>query len=95
METRPLARNTFTARSVLRALLAHPGPEIYGRQVIEATGLQAGTVYPILHRLEAGGWLASRWEDPAACAGFRPPRRYYQLTPDGAVQAAEAVKGRP
>ncbi len=38
-----------------------------------------GTVYPILHRLEADGLLSSAWNDPAT--GRR--RRVYALTKSG------------
>lgn len=40
--------------------------------------LPEGTIYPALHRLEAGGLLASRWSE---ASGRR--RRVYQLTPKG------------
>jgi PadR family transcriptional regulator PadR len=39
-------------------------------------------------RLEAVGWVESRWEDPdLGVREGRPRRRYYQLTQDGAEQA--------
>lgn len=43
-----------------------------------------GTLYKALDRLERGGFLASRWEDPmvAAEAG-RPRRRFYRVTTVG------------
>jgi DNA-binding PadR family transcriptional regulator len=43
-----------------------------------------GTLYKALDRLERGGFLARRWEDPmvAADAG-RPRRRFYRLTTAG------------
>jgi len=42
-----------------------------------------GTIYPLLHRLEKAGSIASEWRiDPA---GGRP-RRYYALTPTGASE---------
>jgi DNA-binding PadR family transcriptional regulator len=43
-----------------------------------------GTLYKALDRLERGGYLASRWEDPmvAAEAG-RPRRRFYRVTTVG------------
>lgn len=57
----------------------------YGFDIIEASGLPSGTVYPILRRLEDAGLLRSRWEAVhAAREEQRPPRRYYQLTGRGA-----------
>ena len=45
--------------------------------------LQEGSVYPALHKLEAAGWVASRWADEA---GGR--RRVYALTGAGQVELA-------
>lgn len=56
----------------------------HGFDILDATGLPSGTVYPILRRLEDEGLTASRWEDAAkAQREQRPPRRYYELTPGG------------
>lgn len=71
---------------VAAAFLAHPAEELWGRQISDWTGLTAGTLYPLLHRFEAAGWLKSREEEPAereATGRRRPPRRYYRLTPEG------------
>lgn len=84
---------TMQTKLVLRLALQDPGREWYGLQMIEATGLPAGTIYPIIARLERHGWLESRWEDPAEhVAAGRPRRRYYRFTPDG-LEWAEAVVG--
>lgn len=84
-------RMTIPAQLVLHVLLEDPQREIYGRELGEAAGLPSGTVHPILARLEALGWLESRWEDVDPSAAGRPARRYYRLTPDGAVRAREAL----
>jgi len=56
----------------------------YGFDIMDASGLPDGTVYPALRRLEHAGCLTSAWEDKkAATAKKRPPRRYYELTPHG------------
>lgn len=56
----------------------------HGFDILDATGLPSGTVYPILRRLERDGFAASRWENPKiAQQEQRPPRRYYELTRDG------------
>jgi DNA-binding PadR family transcriptional regulator len=68
----------------------------YGFDIIEATGLPSGTVYPALRRLEAAGCLESDWEDrEGAEAAGRPPRCYYRLTPAGQALLAEAVARYP
>ena len=69
---------------------------VHGFDIIDATGLQSGTVYPILRRLEESGLVRSRWEKaPLARQEGRPPRRYYQLTAAGADAARDAVARYP
>jgi PadR family transcriptional regulator PadR len=80
-------RMTLTTQLVLRALLAEPGAELYGAQIGAAAGLMSGTVHPILARLEAAGWVSSRWEEIDPVQAGRPARRYYRLTGDGIEQA--------
>ena len=84
-------RMTIPAQLVLQALLEDPQRELYGRELGEAAGLPSGTIHPILARFEATGWLESRWEEIDAAVAGRPARRYYRLTPDGAVRAREAL----
>jgi PadR family transcriptional regulator PadR len=56
----------------------------YGFDILDATELPSGTVYPILRRLEREALVSAHWEDAAiAHAEQRPPRRYYELTPLG------------
>ena len=64
-----------------------------GFDIMAATGLTSGTVYPTLDRLEQAGLLRSHWEDEAeAHREGRPARRYFRLTRAGAsaLQAALA-----
>ena len=68
----------------------------YGFDIIDATGLQSGSVYPILRRLEDAGLLRSKWEPVRAARDEqRPPRRYYQLTGAGAETLREALRRYP
>lgn len=80
---------------VLRSLLADPVGELYGSEIGDAAGLMSGTVHPILARLEAAGWVDSRWEDVDPRAAGRPARRYYRLTGEGAEQARAALAKVP
>ena len=82
---------TRATQLVLRALVADPSREMYGLQIGQEAGLASGTIHPILARLEACGWLQSWWEDLGQEAVGRPRRRFYRLTPDGAVSAARAL----
>jgi transcriptional regulator len=40
---------------------------------------QAASLYPLLYRLEARGWIEGRWVEKAS----QRRRRYYRLTADG------------
>ena len=65
----------------------------YGFQIMAATELASGTVYPALRRLEKSGLIRSQWEKLAiARAEQRPTRKYYQVTSDGESALTEAGK---
>lgn len=77
-------------------LLAIRSGHRYGFDVMDATGLPDGTVYPILRRLERRGVLEGVWEEEGkARAENRPPRRYYRLTPLGEESMEEIVQRFP
>jgi PadR family transcriptional regulator, regulatory protein PadR len=82
---------TRATQLVLRALVADPSKHMYGLQIGQEAGLASGTIHPILARLEACGWLESCWEELGQEAVGRPRRRFYRLTPDGAVSAPRAL----
>lgn len=64
----------------------------FGFDILDATGLTAGSVYPALERLEGLGYVRSTWEAPAvAQEERRPPRRYFTLTAEGAHALATAL----
>jgi len=65
----------------------------YGFDIMDATTLPSGTVYPILRRLDREGLVTSRWEsERTAQREQRPARRYYELTAAGETTAAEAAE---
>ena len=65
----------------------------HGFDIMDATGLPSGTVYPILRRLDREGLLESAWEKAAtAQREQRPPRRYYEITASGEAMLADAVQ---
>jgi len=72
---------TFATLSVLQAIARGYR---YGFDIMDATDLPSGTVYPILGRLDENGLARSRWEDQQIAHGEkRPPRRYYEVTVRG------------
>jgi DNA-binding PadR family transcriptional regulator len=79
---------SYNGTLVLQAIVQGHG---YGFDIMRATHLPSGTVYPLLRRLEAADLVESRWEqaDEAHDEG-RPPRRYYGATPQGRSALAEA-----
>jgi DNA-binding PadR family transcriptional regulator len=89
----PSVRLTRTTALVLVALARGTR---HGFDLLDATGLPSGTMYPILRRLEAAGLVKSRWEAvQIARDEGRPPRRYYQLTGAGADALQEALARHP
>jgi DNA-binding PadR family transcriptional regulator len=83
---------TLATQMVLRSLLEKAAEKQYGLELCDRAGLQSGTVYPILTRLEQAGWVDSAWEDPEVHqAEGRPRRRYYTLSEEGAAQARRAL----
>jgi PadR family transcriptional regulator, regulatory protein PadR len=85
-----MRRLSVTAVSVLQALAN--GHE-YGFDVIDATGLPSGTVYPALSRLERDGYVRSAWEDERrAHREARPARRNYRVTAAGSKVLSESLR---
>ena len=58
------------------------------KQVREALGqaINAGTLYPLLHRLEAAGWVRAHWDDTTG-----RNRKGYTLTAAGQRQLRSAA----
>ena len=82
-------RLSFGAVSILHAVA---DGSRFGFDIMSATGLTSGTVYPTLDRLEQLGLLRSRWEEEAIAHGEgRPARRYFNLTRTGANVLREGL----
>ena len=64
--------------------------ESYGYEIVTklsertrgALEITDGTLYPVLYRLERGGFVTVRWETPQRGV----PRKYYRLTPAGTAE---------
>ena len=71
----------YAAIAILKALKSGSR---YGLDLMTATDLPSGTVYPQLGRLEARGLVQAEWEsDDVARKEARPKRRYYRITEAG------------
>jgi PadR family transcriptional regulator len=87
-----MARRLNSSRqtqAVLAALLSRASVWHYGYDLSKATGLKSGTLYPILMRLEAHGWLQAQWEDSPPSG--KPPRHLYKLTALGLQEAPDML----
>ena len=69
-------RITKQLLKLLEAMLADAAREWYGLELMDATGIRSGTLYPLLHRLVADGWLERTRRHPptsgalvAGCTG--------------------------
>lgn len=83
---------------VLLALYSDPDAHHYGLDIARSSGIATGTIYPILARFEADGWVSSEWEAVDPTREGRPRRRYYRLTSLGLEAAAadlRAARERP
>jgi PadR family transcriptional regulator, regulatory protein PadR len=79
-------------RGALELAILHllGGGEAYGYEIVsklsDETGgaleITDGTLYPVLYRLERGGYVAVRWDTPTRGV----PRKYYRLTPEGRAE---------
>ncbi len=86
-------RVTLPVLKVLNAMLETRTEDHWGFELIKATGLKSGTLYPVLARLEAAGWVESGWE--SAETHGRPRRRYYRLTGVGEAAAIRELARAP
>ena len=84
---KPLGRMTPATADVLEVLL-DAGEPVWGLRIVKVTGRPAGSVYPILERLERLGWATSQWDEGSNRTG---PRRRLYLLSDGAKASALTV----
>jgi PadR family transcriptional regulator, regulatory protein PadR len=75
------------ARKVLAVLLESLGEWSHGYELARLADVKSGTLYPLLIRLQAQGYLEAEWQQPLGRG--RPPRHAYRLTANG-VQFARA-----
>ena len=79
----------YAAIALLKAL---KGGSRYGLDLMTATNLPSGTVYPQLGRLERRGFVTAEWEsEDVARKEARPRRRYYEITESGNDTLSKAL----
>jgi hypothetical protein len=79
--------------AVLGALPDCPDTALYGLEIVRASRLEPGTIYPILQRLRGAGWIGGRWEEPVpGRTAIRPPWRYCWPTLEGRARAVHALQ---
>ena len=79
---------SYTGLFVLKALAEG---HRFGFDVMDATGLPSGTVYPALRRMQEARLVRSTWEsEQEAHQDRRPRRRLYELTSAGHKAVSEA-----
>jgi PadR family transcriptional regulator, regulatory protein PadR len=84
-------RFTFRGLKLLRIFLDDVEREQVGADLMTATGLKSGNLYPILRSFEEKGLLASHWESGDPVALGRPLRRFYKITKRGKLAARKAL----
>lgn len=85
-------RLSYAGLRILRLFMGDPSAEVTGAQIMKASGLPSGTVYPLLLRFERVGFLQSHWESGDPSQLGHPRRRYYRISRDGLVIAQKALQ---
>lgn len=81
------------ARNILAVLLSAGGQWSHGYELARLADVKSGTLYPLLVRLAAQGYLEAEWQQPPE--GGRPPRHAYRLTASGVQLASANPPGQP
>jgi PadR family transcriptional regulator PadR len=84
-------RLSAPALRVLKLFLENPRTRRSGAEISRIASVGAGTLYPLLARLEGAGWLTSDWERVAPEVSGRPRRRLYLITALGQSCAVKEV----
>ena len=92
-----MAHNTEFVGSTIEMMVLKLVSErqMYGYEIIQVVNdltngefnWKEGTLYPVLHRLEGGGYLATEWQ----VGDTGKKRKYYRLTTKGARHAEARV----
>lgn len=86
---RPLSPH---AQDLIIQLAIRPSEWRHGYDLMKATDIKSGTLYPALMRLEERGLMESKWNPPEQEG--RPARHAYRLTEAGLKLAFESDSAR-
>ena len=87
-----MPRQKFSSQQtfdVLKVLLERD--RVHGYAIVRATGLDEGTVYPILKRLETAEYVDAQWEFSSERG---PPRKMFTLNAAGVQLVRERLRAR-
>ena len=84
-------RLSSSALRVLKVFIDTPREARSGAEITKLTLVGAGTLYPLLVRLQTAGWLTSDWENIDPAEAGRPKRKFYRITGLGQTKAREAL----
>ena len=88
-----MGRNRQLGQATVALMKAISEGHRFGLDIMEATGLPSGTVYPTLARMEKRGYLRAAWEsEEIAQSEGRPKRRYYEITTEGNSALTDAIR---
>lgn len=78
--------------ALLQALAVQAPGWCHGYELMKATSLASGTIYPLLMRMTDQGLVEAEWRAPEQPG--RPPRHAYRLTAAGLKLAAAHAQDR-
>ncbi len=78
---------TVNVGSLVAVFLDDVDRRWYGYELMKATGMASGQMYPILRKLTDAGWLDVDNEVVDTSEAKRPARRWYRLSASGKTEA--------
>ena len=84
-------RVTVQFLKVISIFINNPLRIYSGADICRKAKLKSGTVYPMLIKLEIGGWLSSELEKIDPRKEGRPKRRLYKITYKGSVEGQKIL----
>ena len=90
-EEKIIFRITVQFLKIISIFIKDPLKSYSGADICRKAKLKSGTVYPMLIKLEIGGWLSSELEKIDPRKEGRPKRRLYRITYKGSVEGRKIL----